>query len=154
MEIVHTKTGVIETVEIREAQPEDIRKLTKVTFAFNWLKESKTAKIFVLNIQGQHDILGAVSFNTVPQEFRIEINVLASSIENVGKTKMYAGIAGCLLAYICRLSVLLFGENACVSLVPKTKLREHYITEYGMIDAGWQMYVEGASLMNLMNKYL
>jgi hypothetical protein len=154
MEIVHTKTGVTETVEIREAQPEDIRKLTKARYAFNWLKESKMSKVFVLNIRGQNEILGAVSIKTVPQEFRIEINLLTSSKENVGETKMYAGIAGCLLAYICRLSVSLFGENACVSLVPKTKLREHYITEYGMIDAGWQIYVEGASLLNLMTKYL
>ncbi|HVY73244.1 MAG TPA: hypothetical protein VG890_00350 [Puia sp.] len=154
MEIKNTRTGESETVEVREAQMEDIRKLTKKRFAFNWSAEFRKSKIYVLNIAGQNDILGAVSVNFVPEEFRIEINLLASSKENVGEKKDYEGIAGCLLAYVCRMSVLLFKEDACVSLIPKTILRAHYIADYNMIDAGKQVYVDGKRLIDLMNKFL
>jgi hypothetical protein len=44
-------------------------------------------------------------------------------------------------------------RQACVSLLPKTELRAHYQREYGMLDAGPQLYLEGPSLQAIINKY-
>ncbi len=90
----------------------------------------------------------------IPAEYRMEIKLLASARENVGDGKEYEGIAGCLIGFACRESVKRYGDLACVSLMPKTELQEHYRRKYGMIDAGHQLCVEGLSLIKLINKYL
>jgi hypothetical protein len=43
---------------------------------------------------------------------------------------------------------------ACISLLPKTELRAHYKREYGMVDGGPQLYLDGANLQAIVNKYL
>lgn len=88
-----------------------------------------------------------------PGEKRIEIKLLASSVENIGKGKIYEGIAGCLIAFACRLAVDKYGAEACVSLVPKTELIKHYMQKYHMLHAGWQLYLEGKELNKLLKEY-
>ena len=71
-----------------------------------------------------------------PEEKRIEIKLLASSVENIGKEKIYEGIADCLIAFACRSGVEKYGVDACISLVPKTELIRHYTEKYHMQHAG------------------
>ena len=89
-----------------------------------------------------------------PREARIEIRLLACSLENVGTYKIYEGITGHLIAYACRLSLKQYGADAFVSLLPKTELKRHYIEKYGMQDAGLQVFLEGSSLNLMVIKYL
>jgi len=42
---------------------------------------------------------------------------------------------------------------ACVSLIPKTRLKQYYIGKYGMKDAGWQLLLDGKELLQLIKKY-
>jgi len=79
-----------------------------------------------------NDILGAIAILKFPKEFRYEIKLLAVSKENVGSSKIYNGIAGCLMAFACKDCLREYGELACVSLIPKTKLKKHYIRKYDM----------------------
>jgi hypothetical protein len=81
--------------------------------------------------------LGAVGLVDWPEEKRIEIKLLAVSAGNIGKQRSYDGIAGCLIAYACRLAVAKYESEACVSLVPKTELVRHYMEKYYMAHAGW-----------------
>ena len=46
-----------------------------------------------------------------------------------------------------------YGIEGCVSLVPKTSLKQQYVDYYGMIDAGWQLFLEGLPLLNVLNEY-
>ena len=115
------------------------------------LKE--VAKVYKLLI-AEDSILGVMGITDTPEEKRIEIKLLASSVENQGKNKIYEGIAGCLMAYACRIAKIKYGFLACVSLVPKTSLKAHYINKYDMVDAGWQLYLEGEQLDNIIVKYL
>lgn len=87
-------------------------------------------------------------------EKRIEIKLLASSVENIGKGKRYNGIARCLIAFACRQAVTRYGAEACVSLVPKTELTGHYIQKYHMQNARWQLYLDGSNLIKLLKEYL
>ena len=89
-----------------------------------------------------------------PAEKRIEIKLLASSVENIGKGRIYEGIAGCLIAFAGRLAVVKYGAEACVSLVPKTELINHYMQKYYMQHAGWQLFLEGKELNELLKEYL
>jgi len=88
-------------------------------------------------------------FTYHPDELRIEIKLLASSKENTGAAKIYEGIAGCLIAFACRESLSKYGDMACVSLVPMTYLKEHYIQKYNMGNAGWQVFLDGKILYDM-----
>lgn len=58
-----------------------------------------------------------------------------------------------MIAYAGRLSKVKYGDYACVSLIPKTELIQHYIRKYCMINAGWQLYLEGEQLNNILKEY-
>lgn len=119
-------------------------------------KKHKTERdydVYKLRIRGTDDILGLVSLETLHEESRIEIRLLAVSKENRGMHKKYEHIAGNLIAFACIISVKLFGEWACVSLVPKTKLIDHYMTKYSMLQAGKSLFLDGRELIELIKRY-
>ena len=98
-------------------------------------------------------ILGLIALIDVPSEYRVEIKLIAVSKENSGRLKKYEGIAGCLIAYAAKEAVEKYRSLACVSLKPKTEIRQHYINKYGMQPGGEQVYLEGQELRDLINIY-
>jgi hypothetical protein len=90
----------------------------------------------------------------VPEEKRIEINLLTVSIENKGRNKIYDRVAGCLIGFACSLADDKYGKDACVSLVPKTNLKKHYMQKYQMIEAGRRLCLEEETLNNIIKEYL
>jgi hypothetical protein len=97
--------------------------------------------------------LGLIALVDVPAEYRIEIKLIAVTKENKGRLKKYDGIAGCLLTYAAREAINKYERLACISLTPKTELRQHYIKKYGMKTAGQQVYAENESLWELIETY-
>jgi hypothetical protein len=87
-------------------------------------------------------------------EFRIQIPLLCVYRENHGKGKKHDCIAGYLIAFAARTVVSKYFEQACISLLPKTELRAHYKSKYGMLDGGPQLFLEGAGLHAIIKKYL
>ena len=110
--------------------------------------------MFKLTLQGEPEILGLLALTDFPGEFRMQIRLLSVSRENLGKNKKYEGIAGCLIAFAGRTAVSKYFEQACISLLPKTELRSHYKSKYGMLDGGPQLFLEGARLHTIIKKYL
>ncbi|KOS05421.1 hypothetical protein AM493_04785 [Flavobacterium akiainvivens] len=150
--VTHIKEASEIDVVIERVREEDFKKMTKARFFFNW-KTEKENEVYKLTLAGTDEILGVMSLVNYPGEQRCQINLLSVSKENRGKNKIYAGIAGNLIAYACRESIKLYGADACVSLHPKTELKAHYIEQYGMMDAGMQVFVEGINLFRLLEKY-
>ena len=154
MEIAEVETGKRRSIVISKAENKYFKLLTKKRFSFSWKTFCNLATVYKLQIKGEEDILGVIGLIDWPGEKRIEIKLLASSVENIGKGKRYSGIAGCLIAYACRQAVARYGAEACVSLVPKTELIERYMGKYHMQNAGWQLYLDGANLIKLLKAYL
>lgn len=152
MQITHLKTCIEKNVVIELISTEDYKVITKKRYWFNW-KTEKENKIYKLRFEGSDDILGLMALIYFKEEERIQINLLAVSKENRGDKKEYVGIAGNLIAYACREILKLHGINGCVSLESKTVLKAHYMKKYGMLDAGHQVFLEGSSLLKLLNKY-
>lgn len=150
--ITHIKEASEIDVVIERVREEDYKSITKARFFFNW-KTEKDKEVYKLSVAGADEILGLMSLINYPDEQRFQINLLSVSKENRGKSKIYDGIAGNLIAYACRESNKLYGADACVSLHPKTELKAHYIEQYGMMDAGMQVFVEGVNLFRLLEKY-
>jgi hypothetical protein len=153
MYIIEVCSGLCKKAIISQVNSEDFKTLTKNRYSFTWKSLKQTATIYKLQIEGEDDILGVMALIDYPPEKRIEIKLLANSIENQGKNKKYDRIAGCLIAYACRLSADKYRKEACVSLLPKTALIKHYKQKYNMAWGGWQLYLDGDPLHNLLKKY-
>ncbi|MES2108091.1 MAG: N-acetyltransferase [Bacteroidota bacterium] len=133
---------------------DDFEKLTVRRHSFNWKKLEKVSYMYKLTLAGEDDILGVISLVDHFAEERIEIKLLAVSIENRGRNKQFDRIAGCLIAFAGREAIKKFKNYPSVSLIPKTELKRHYINKYGMIDAGWQLFIDETIVLNLISKYL
>ncbi len=153
MYILQSTTDDRIPVSIDLIEAKDWEQLTVVDFFFDWKRESGK-QLWKLTQEGSPLILGAMSLIDFPAESRIEIHLLASRRQAAGQGKMYSRIAGCLIAWACRLAVQRYAQAACVSLIPKTELRQHYRNAYGMMDVGWQLFLEDAPLYEMLKKYL
>jgi hypothetical protein len=135
MTVVDVRTGESYEISISPVTKTEYGSLSKQQFWFNW-KAEIDFDVFKLRIKGSDDILGLISLESIESESRIEIRLLAVSKENRGKNKKFDKIAGNLIAFAGIQAIKKFGEWACISLVPKTELIEHYQVKYFMIQAG------------------
>ncbi|HEY9046913.1 MAG TPA: N-acetyltransferase [Ohtaekwangia sp.] len=155
MYVTEISTGAAKAISITPVDAKDYTHLTAKRYFFKWkeFKDNKSYKVLKLTLKGSTDILGIIALEYFDQEQRIEIKLLASSRENMGKAKVYEGIAGNLIAYVCRQATKLHGADAAVTLFPKTKLIPHYIEKYKMIPAGIQLMLFGSILYETLKQY-
>jgi len=150
--IVGTDTNEKIDVEIAQVDDQDYHKLTIKRYFFNW-KEEENFNVYKLVIKGQDDILGLISLDFIDSESRVEIRLLAVAIENRGRNKKYDRIAGCLIGFAARKAITEYSNFPCISLIPKTELREHYKETYYMIDGGISVFSDGFNLLKLSMEY-
>lgn len=126
MNIINTSTGEKHSVNILPVEIDEFKTLRKDRYFFDW-KIEKNQEVYKLQIKGSSDILGLVSIERIPQEWRIHIRLLTVSKENKGNDKKYDKIAGNLIVYVAKIAIREFGELACVSLRSKSQIAQHYI---------------------------
>ncbi len=152
MTIVEIQTGVEHVVRIEPVEEADFKTISPKRYSFSWKKEKKYI-IWKLCLEKNNDIIGLMSLHFIDPEQRVEIRLLASSIENVGPGKIFSGVASCLIAFACREAIVRYAEDACVSLIPKSVLREYYVKEYGMNYAGNCLCLIGEGLIKMIQKH-
>jgi len=152
MVIEETSTGNSHRVEITLVNDQDYQKLTKKRYFFNW-KEEQSFEVYKLCILGSSDILGLISLERIPNEWRIHIRLLTVSVENKGKNKTYNKIAGNLITHAAKIAVEDYAEFACVSLRPKTEIAKHYIKTYNMVSTGLTLSIEVPEIVHLINRF-
>jgi hypothetical protein len=152
MIIIDTETGKSYQVEIKSVESGDFKRIKKRRYFFDWEKENGQ-ELYKLIIVGTNDILGLVSCERMPKEWRIHIRLLTVSHENKGSDKKYENIAGNLITFISKIAVKEYAEFACVSLKPKGVIAQHYIDKYGMNIAGTTLSVEIIEILSLINMY-
>ena len=130
----------------------DFSSIGKVRYFFDW-KIERNQEVYKLQMTGSSDILGLVSIDRIPNEWRIHIRLLTVSKENKGNGKKYDKIAGDLITYVAKIAVLQFGELACVSLKPKSQIAQHYIDKYNMNVTGMTLSIEVPEILDLINLY-
>ncbi len=153
MYLVNRHTKALEKATILAATLANFKAADKSgRFQFNWQAEAKK-EVYKLELEATGEILGFMSIENIPREIRVDINALEVSIDNVGSDKVYEGIAGCLIAYACRIAFL-SGYSGFVSLTPKTVLKEHYKTIYGFEEMGSKLITQNENSETLIEKYL
>ena len=81
------------------------------------------------------------------------MHLVESAPFNKGKTKLYAGIPGNLVAFACKLSFQR-GHDGNIAFISKTQLSDHYIESLGALHAGGRlMVIDSAAALKLINRY-
>jgi len=152
MNIVETSTGANFPADIRPVESSDFKSLSRNRYFFDWNSE-RNEEVYKLCKAGSDDILGLISLERIPEEWRIHIRLLTVSKENKGKGKKYDKITGNLIAFAAKIAVREYGELACVSLKPKSQIAQHYIDTYKMNRTGMTLSIEVPEIVELIKQY-
>jgi hypothetical protein len=133
----------------------DAKVITKKNgWQFNWKTElaNNIKEVYKLTIVNNSDIIqGLISLTIRPDH--ILMDLVESAPFNIGKNKLYEGVAGNLVAYACKISFQ-HGFDGFVSFTAKTRLIEHYEKTLGAYHfGGHRMIIPTLSAEILVNKY-
>ena len=102
-------------------------------------------------INNQQIIQGLISIEIKADH--VYMHLLESAPFNKGKTKVYVGVPGNLVAFACKLSFQR-GHKGNVSFFSKTQLIQHYIDSLGAIHVGGRIIIiDSIAALKLINKY-
>lgn len=105
-----------------------------------------------MTIEGNPSIIQGLLSLTIEFD-HVYMDLLESSPFNIGKNKVYEGVAGNLVAYACKLSFQK-GFEGFVGFTAKTKLIEHYEKTLGAYHfKNQRMIIETQSAKFLVEKY-
>lgn len=134
MKIVSRENGEEYEAVIERASDGDLRRIKRERkFGFDWTAYSGY-DVHKLRLVGEKEILGLIAIREhLERGFKfVEGKLIELSKQNVGAGKKYKNIAGCLIAYACKIAV----SNGCdgyVVIEPKTVLYDHYCKVYGFV---------------------
>jgi hypothetical protein len=133
----------------------DLKSITKkIGWLFNWKKEYKQPDrdVYKLTIIGNRNVIqGLVSITE--REDHVYMHLIESAPFNLGRNKVYLGVPGNLIAFVCRISFHR-GFDGYVSFTSKTQLIEHYEKTLGAKNVGGhQMVINTEAALTLIDKY-
>lgn len=123
-------TGISYRTEVLPILKQDLRAVNKKNgWDFPWKSFLKVPgrAVYKLTLAGDPNqvVQGLISIEIMESEKYIELHHIESAVHNYGKHKIYAGVAGNLVAFACKLSFDL-GFGGFVAFKAKTDLIEHY----------------------------
>ena len=153
--IQNTISGDSFSTEVARFTIKDSKQTTKKNkWNFDWKSEldNDFKEIYKLTIIGNSDIIqGALSISK--ETDHIFMNLLENAPFNIGRQKLYEGIAGNLVAFACKLSFQ-YGFDGFVGFTAKTKLIKHYIDTLGAYHfGGHRMIIETYAAKLSVEKY-
>ena len=153
--IENVVTGDSFATEISILTANDLKTATtKNGWLFNWKDEYKepARDVYKLTIVNNPTIIqGLISLEV--KSDHVYMHLVESAPFNQGKTKMYSGVPGNLVAFACKLSFQR-GHEGNVSFLSKTQLVDHYIKTLGAFHFGGRvMIIETQAALKLINKY-
>jgi hypothetical protein len=153
--IENTVTGDSFQTEVSILTVKDLIQVSRKNgWKFNWKQEllSDSKEVYKLTIvNNSHVVQGLISF-TIKAD-HVYVDLIESAPFNIGRKKMYEGVAGNLVAFACKVSFQR-GFEGFVSFTAKTKLIQHYEKTLGAFHFGNQlMILETKPSAFLVEKY-
>jgi hypothetical protein len=153
--IENVVTGDSFSTDISILTSSDLKTVSKTNgWLFNWKDEFKQPErdVYKLTISNNSKIVqGLISLEV--KSDHVYMHLVESAPFNKGKSKVYSGVPGNLVAFACKLSFQR-GHQGNVSFISKTKLIEHYEKSLGAFHFGGRvMIIETKSALKLINKY-
>jgi len=148
-------TGDSFTTDITIISISDLKTVIKKTgWQFDWKLELKQPErdVYKLTIVNNQSVIqGLISLEV--KSDHVYMHLLESAPFNKGKTKVYAGVPGNLVAFACKLAFQR-GHEGNVSFFSKTQLVQHYIDTIGAVHIGGRiMIIDTNAALKLINKY-
>ncbi len=108
--------------------------------------------IYKLTINGNPSVIqGLMSIEV--KEDHVFMHLVESAPYNKGKSKMYSGVPGNLVAFACKVSFQR-GHEGNVSFISKTQLIDHYEKTLGAFHFGGRiMIIETVAALKLIDRY-
>lgn len=153
--IENVVTGDSFATEISIVTSTDLKSITKKNkWQFDWKYEYKQPEreVYKLTIVNNQQIIqGLISLEI--KSDHVYMHLVESAPFNKGKTKMYAGVPGNLVAFACKVSFQR-GHEGNVSFLSKTQLVQHYIDTLGAMHVGGRiMIIDMTAALQLIHKY-
>jgi hypothetical protein len=133
----------------------DIKTITKKNgWNFDWKSEflKPDRDVYKLTITNNTEVVqGLISLAVTPDN--VYMHLVENAPFNVGQNKVYAGVAGNLVALAFKLSFQ-NGTDGYFSFRAKTILIDHYVKKLGAIHFGGHILIlDTKAALNLLNKY-
>ena len=132
----------------------ETRQINKTVWQFNWQEQLKLndRETYILVIRNNPKIIqGLISLSDLGDH--IYMHLIESAKFNKGKTKIYTGVPGNLVAFACKLSFDK-GYDGYLAFDAKTILVRHYQeTLYATHFKGTKMIIETPAANRLINQY-
>ncbi len=153
--ILTTISGDSFPTEILPFKNSDLKNVIKLKgWQFSWSEEYKLKdrSIYKLTIKDNPTIIqGLISLSNYNDHYFVHI--IESAPFNLGKKKLYEGVAGNLFAFACKTSWDK-GYQGFISFTSKTKLIEHYEQTLGAVHiGGHKMVIFPKEALKLILKY-
>jgi hypothetical protein len=129
--IEQRKSGKSFDTDILAVTSEEVKTVLKKNgWVFNWKMEHKQQghELYKLVVKGKESIEGLVSLEIM--DSYIEMHLIETAPHNKGDNREFLGVAGNLVAFVCKMSFDL-GFEGCVAFMAKTKLIGHYSETLG-----------------------
>lgn len=133
----------------------DLKTVTKKNgWQFDWKLEFKQPErdVYKLTIVNNQTVIqGLISLEI--KSDHVYMHLVESAPFNKGKTKVYAGVPGNLVAFSCKLAFQR-GHEGNVSFFSKSQLVKHYMDTLGAMHVGGRiMIIDTIAALKLINKY-
>jgi hypothetical protein len=143
------------STDISRITKADLKKITvKEGWQFDWKIELKHPErdIFKLTIVNNQSIVqGLISLEV--RSDHVFMHLVENAPFNKGKTKLYSGIPGNLVAFACKLSYQR-GYDGNVAFISKSQLIDHYVASLGAIHVGGRLVIiDSTAALKLINRY-
>lgn len=146
--------GNVYNTEVIPLSANDKRQIKKVDWRFNWHGEllNENRKVYKLVACNDMSIIhGLLSLEMKTDH--IYLHLIESASFNFGKSKMYLGVPGNLVAFACKTSFAC-GFDGYVAFDAKTALIRHYQeTLYATHFRGTKMFIETPAALRLVKQY-
>lgn len=153
--IQNTISGDSFSTEVSFLTKDNLKNITKKKgWSFNWKVElnDNTKEVYKLTISNNPNIIQGLLSVSLEKD-HVFMNLVESAPFNIGKNKLYEGVAGNLVAYACRISFQK-GYDGFVAFDAKTKLIQHYEKTLGAYRLGGQrMIIPTKPAQILIDKY-
>ena len=141
--------------DISRITKSDLKKISiKLGWQFDWKLELKHPErdVYKLTIVNNQSIVqGLVSLEV--RSDHVFMHLVESAPFNKGKTKLYSGIPGNLVAFACKLSFQR-GHEGNVAFISKSQLIDHYVESLGATHVGGRlMIIDSSAALKLINRY-
>jgi hypothetical protein len=153
--IENTITSEVFDTEVTPVNSKESRLIKKQNWVFDWHSEFKDPanEIFKLTtINNPTIIQGLICFSD--KHDHIFMSLIESAKFNKGKSKLYKGVAGNLVAFCCKVSFEK-GYEGVVSFVAKSRLIDHYKQTLGAKQFGEsnRMFIDTKESLALVKQY-